>query len=129
MHESNAQLLKDLYSAFDNADLATIQSSLAEDSVIHFAGAGPLAGTYKGKDEVLGLLAEFISRSEGTYKIKIHDVLASDDHVVVLSESTAKRADKELFEQGVEVFHVKDGQIAEAFFTGMNLEGMHDFFS
>lgn len=129
MAQEDAELLRKLYDAFANADLETIQNSMAEDAVLHVAGGGPLSGIYKGKDEVLGLLGEFISRSDGTFKADVHDILASDEHVVVLSNVTAERDGKKLTDRGVEVFHVKDGKIVEAFFTGMDIDDFNEFFS
>lgn len=125
----NAQTIRNLYDAFDNADLETIQNALADDVTLELAGRSALAGTYKGKDEVLGLLGEFISRSEGTFKIAVHDVIANDEHVVVLNQVTAQRGDKSLADRGVEVFHLKDGKITGGFFTGMDLYDFDEFFS
>jgi uncharacterized protein len=128
MHK-NGELIQKLYEAFDKVDLETIQQAIADDAVAHLAGRGPISGTYKGKDEVLGLLGEFVSRTDGTFKALPHDILANDEHVVVLSKVTAKRGDKTLTEDGVEVFHVKDGKITEAFFTGMDTYDLDEFFS
>lgn len=125
----NGEMIRKLYDAFAVADLETIQQSLHDDAVLHVAGTGPIAGVYKGKDEVLGLLGELVSRSEGTFKAVIHDVLANDEHVVALSKVTAQRADRTLDDRGVEVFHVQDGKITEAFFTGVDIADFHEFFS
>lgn len=129
MAHKNAELLRNLYDAFAKADLETIQNSLADDAVLHMAGRSPISGVHKGKDEVLGVLAEFVSRSNGTFKAEVHDILASDEHVVVLSNVTAERDGKKLDVQGVEVFHVKDGKVAEAFFTGMDSYSTDEFFA
>ena len=125
----NGELVRKLYDAFDKADLDTIQNSIAEDAVLELAGNGPLAGTYKGKDEILGLLGELVSRSDGTFKAQVHDILANDEHVVVLSATSAQRGDKSMKDRGAEIFHVSDGKITEAFFTGMNLDQFHEFFN
>lgn len=125
----DGELVRKLYDAFDKVDLETIQNALADDAVLHVAGRGPLSGVYKGKDESLGLLGEFVSRTDGTFKATPHDILANDEHVVVLSNVSAKRGDKTLSERGVEVFHVKNGKIAEAFFTGMDIYDLDEFFT
>ena len=123
----NAELIRKLYEAFDKADLETIQNSIAEDAVLELAGQGKLSGAYKGKDESLGLLGEFISRTEGTFKAEIHDILANDEHVVVLSNVTATKGDRSISERGVEVFHVADGKVKEAYFTGMDVVELNEF--
>ncbi len=125
----DAQFIRNLYEAFDRADLETIQNSLSDDVLLEVSGRSALAGTYKGKDEVLGLLGEFISRSEGTFKISVHDVVASDEHVVVLNEVSAQSGEKRLAERGIEVFHVKNGQVTQGFFTGMDIYDFDEFFA
>lgn len=119
MHQ-NGEVLRKLYEAFDKADLATIQNSMADDGVLHVAGDGPLSGDYKGKDEILAYLGDVVSRSEGTFKVEVHDILANDQHVVVLSRVTAEKGGQRIDENGVEIFHVTSGKISEAWFTGMN---------
>lgn len=123
----DGELVRKLYDAFANADLETIQNAIADDGVLHFAGQGGLSGSYKGKDEILGLLGELVSRTDGTFKTEIHDLLANDEHVVVLSTVTASRGDKDIAGRGVEVFHVADGKITEAFFTGMDVNELQEF--
>lgn len=117
----DGETIRKLYDAFANADLDTIQNAIADDGVLEFAGPGGLAGTYKGKDEILGVLGELVSRTDGTFKAEIHDVLANDEHVVVLSNVSATKGGKSVSERGVEVFHMTDGKVTEAFFTGMDV--------
>lgn len=125
----NGQLIARLYGAFESSDLDTIRESLDEDVVLHQAGRGPLAGVHKGRDEVLGVLGSLIALSEGTFRSKVHDILANDEHVVVLSENTASARGKSLQERGVEIFHVTDGKVTEAFFTAFDLYEMDEFFT
>lgn len=129
MGHKNADFIRDLYAAFDKADLETIQNAMAEDSVLHVAGRSSIAGDYKGRDEVLGYLGELVSRSEGSFKVAVHDILGNDNHVVVLSEVTAQAGGKKLDTKGVEVFHVKGGKVTEAWFTGMDNYATDEFFS
>lgn len=116
----DGEAIRKLYDAFSNADLETIRNSIADDGVLEFAGQGGLAGTYKGKDEILGVLGELVSRTEGTFKAQVHDVLANDEHVVVLSDISATKGGTTISERGVEIFHMADGKIKEAWFTGMD---------
>lgn len=129
MGHKNAELLRKLYDAFDKGDLETIQNSMADDSVLHVDGQNPLSGDYKGKEQTLGYLGEFVGLTEGTAKIKVHDILASDEHVVVLSEGSAERKGRKHDWKGIEIFHVRNGQIAEAWFTGFNSSEFDEFLS
>ena len=43
-------------------------------------------------------------------------MLANDEHVVALTTGTAERAGKRLNDNGVQIFHVKDGKVTETWF-------------
>jgi ketosteroid isomerase-like protein len=44
----------------------------------------------------------------------VHDILATDDHVVNLDRMTATRGEKKLDQDLILVVHPRDGKIAEA---------------
>jgi ketosteroid isomerase-like protein len=112
----NAATIRRGYEAFVTYDLEAIRDLFTEDVVFHIGGRSPLAGTYSGKDAVLGFLADLTSRSGGTYKADVHDILASDEHVVVLTKETAQREGRSLADNLVAVYHMRDGRAAEGWF-------------
>lgn len=114
----NEELLRRGYAAFDAADLDTIRELFAEDAIVHTVGRNPLTGTYKGRDEIFGFLAQLVTLSEGTYKVELHDVLANDAHAVALGKVTASRAGRSLAYNQVATYHVRDGQVFEAWYVG-----------
>jgi ketosteroid isomerase-like protein len=113
----NEELLRKGYAAFESADLDTIRELFAEDAVVHTFGKNPLSGTYKGRDEIFGFLAQLITLAEGTYKISLHEVLANDDHVVALGNVTASRAGRSIAYNQVATYHVRNGQVSEAWYV------------
>jgi len=125
----NEALLRKGYEAFAKADLDTIQGLFADDVVWHIPGKSPIAGTYKGRDEVLGFLGEVISRSEGTFSLDLHDVLASDDHAVALTRSSAQRQGRTLDVPGTATYHVRDGKVAEAWIFSGDQSAEDEFWS
>jgi ketosteroid isomerase-like protein len=50
----------------------------------------------------------------GGLEIRVHDVLANDDHVVLLSDRRARRDDRSVDMRAASIYHVRDGRIAEA---------------
>jgi ketosteroid isomerase-like protein len=56
--------------------------------------------------------------TNGTLRWELHDVLANDDHTVALHITRAERKGRSLADRVVYVFHVRDGQIREAWFSG-----------
>jgi uncharacterized protein len=109
----NEELLRKGYDAFGKGDMDTIRTLFAEDIVWHAPGNNPLSGDYRGVDEVLQTFGKVFELSGGTFRIDIHDVLANDDHVVVLARAQAERGGKKLDDTSVQVWHVKDGKATE----------------
>jgi uncharacterized protein len=50
----NVELTRRGYDAFAKGDLAALSGLIADDVTWHVTGAGPLTGTYHGRDEVFG---------------------------------------------------------------------------
>ena len=94
MAHPNEDLVRRGFAAFGTGDTATLGELFADDIVWHAGGRSPIAGDYKGKDEVFGLFAQFAERTGGTFRVDIHDVLANDEHVVALTKGTAEREGK-----------------------------------
>jgi ketosteroid isomerase-like protein len=109
----NVEQLRSGYQAFGNGDMAALDTLFADDVVWHVAGGGSMAGEFVGKEQVFGQLGQFMERSGGTYKIEPHDFLASHDHGVVLSKSTASREGRQLDARFVDIFHVSDDRVTE----------------
>jgi ketosteroid isomerase-like protein len=110
---TNAEIARRAYEAFQAGDMAAMGELMSGDIVWHAPGENPLSGTYRGKEEVFGLFAKIGELADGPMKMGIHDILASDDHVVALLEVTASRGDKRLDGRAVHIMHVADGKLTE----------------
>ena len=88
----NAALLRKGHEAFAKGDMATLTEVIAQDTLWHVAGKGPLAGDYQGREAVFGFFKKLSELSGGTMKIEDHDFLGTDDHAVALFKITASRA-------------------------------------
>lgn len=101
------------YADFDAGNVEAVNALLANDVVWRSPGASRFAGEYRGKQAVF----EFFGRlmQEGlVQKHEIHDVLASDQHVVVLATVTATYKGRSLTSQVVDVHHENaDGELTE----------------
>jgi uncharacterized protein len=100
--------------AMVNRDVGAIADCFADDVVFHIAGRNALSGDHRGKQEVLTRLFQAWEEAFGGLEIRVHDLLATDDHVVVLSDRRATRDDRTLDMRAATVYHVRDGKIAEA---------------
>ncbi|TME46048.1 MAG: ester cyclase, partial [Chloroflexi bacterium] len=68
-------------------------------------------------DDVFGnFVAPVISETGGTLKNEVHDILASDDHVVVLLTQRAERQGKKIEVRFAHIQHLRDGKVTESWF-------------
>lgn len=127
---SNAELIRTGYAAFATGDMAVLDTLFSNDVVWTVAGRSPLAGTYTGKADVFGkFFAGLGERSGGTLLIDIENVVADDDHVVVLSHHTAANAGRTLDARNVDVYTVRDGRVIEARSTGFDVYEYDAFYA
>jgi uncharacterized protein len=118
------------YAAFDNGDLDTIRDLLDPDVVWHVSGRSRFARDYHGIDDVFGnFFAPIMTETGGTLKNEVHDVLASDDHVVVLFTQRAERQGKKIEVRFVNVEHIRDGKVTESWFFTDDAYALDDFYS
>jgi len=109
--DANATLVRSGYEAFARGDVEFILALLADDILWHVPGRGPLSRDYRGPREVLGFFSEFMKLSNGSFRIRIDDVLAKGDTVVVLATESAERGGRAWSSPQVHVWTVKDGRI------------------
>lgn len=109
----NADIARRAYTAFLSGDMATMNELMSDDIVWHSPGNNLLSGTYRGKEEVFGFFAKIAQLTDGPMQMDIHDILASDDHVVALLETRAARGDKSLETKAAHIMHVEDGRVTE----------------
>ena len=101
------------YQDFESGDLDLLGVVMANDVVWHEPGRSTLAGDYKGPEAVLGFLGQLRSRSDGTFKIEVVDVLSEPERAVVLQRETATRGDKSLDVVTAVDFEIHHGKITE----------------
>ena len=112
MEHPNAELGRRFLKALDEQDFATVETLVADDVVAHFPGTNKVSGTYKGRDELFGVFAQADELTQ-TFERDLHDVTASDDHIVILVNISAQRDGKTITWNGANVWHVRDGKLTE----------------
>jgi uncharacterized protein len=108
--EANRALIERAYDAFSRGDLQGAIAAFAADIFWHVPGRGPLARDYRGHAEVLGFFGHFMELSGGTFRLRVDDVLAKGDRVVVLCTESARRGDRTWSSPQAHVWTVKDGK-------------------
>jgi ketosteroid isomerase-like protein len=86
-----------------------------------------MAGDYRGKDGLAQLFQRQMEILDAPPEVENHDVLANDDHAVVLNRVKGTRGGKTLDQQQVVVMHIKDGKIAEVWLQFSDQQTMDEF--
>jgi len=93
--------------------METIANIFAPDIRWNISGRNVISGTYNGQEETFAFFGRLMELTDGTFTVGVHDVLASDDHVVVLTVESASRNGKSLAADDVHVWHLADGNAVE----------------
>jgi ketosteroid isomerase-like protein len=129
--ETNAEAMRRGYEAFSKGDMDTLRNELfTPDIVWHQSGRNQTSGDFRGVDDVIGLFGKLVQLTEGTFRVEVHDMLASEEHVVVLAQVHAQRAGKTLQNgQYSHVCHFRDGKLSEAWIVNVDPYEGDDFFA
>ena len=123
----NAVLWRKAQEAFSRRDFESLREFWAENIVYHVPGTSRLAGDHKGLQAVLAFFAKLVEMN--VQMAEVHDVLATDEHVVALVRATASRPGKELNINQANVYNVRDGKITEAWILPTEQSVMDEFLS
>ena len=94
--------------ALNRQDYAGFGAMIADDVVWHMIGVPePVRGKAAMTEGLGGGSSDF------TITAELHDITASDDHVVALVRAHATKGDQTLDYNTAEVFHLRDGLITE----------------
>ena len=111
--QENGELVRSGYEAFSKGDMETIANIFAPDIRWNISGRNLISGTYNGQEETFAFFGKLMEHTDGTFTVGVHDVLASDDHVVVLAKESASRNGKSLDSDDVHVWHLTNGKAVE----------------
>ena len=125
--QEDAELVRRGYEAFIAGDMVWLNEHLHENVVWHAPGANLLSGDHQGREDVLAFFAKSVQVALPEFQI--HDIVASDDHVVGLCTITWRRNDNQsTFEDHVaQVFHLDGGRVIEVWTMAEDLAGFDRF--
>ncbi len=130
MAHPNEDLVREGFAAFARGDITALERDyFAEDICWHFPGRSRFAGDHRGAAQVAEHFRAMAELSGGTHRIEVHDVLGNDDHVVALHVTRAERDGRRLEINAIQVFHVRDGKITEAWTSHSDVYALDEFWS
>ncbi len=113
MTHPNQALLRETYNAVGQGNIQVLLDALADDVTWEDSSLGPLAGEYHGKEAVQAFFGRMFEVYAGTLRLEVLDIVANDDHGVVLTRENGETAGETVSWRGVHVWKFRDGQCAE----------------
>lgn len=120
----NAQALREGSRRMEETgDPTTMGDMLTDDVVWHEIGRDD---PIRGKD---ALMERYQGMPEGVeFKVETHDIVANDEHAVQLVNVTATMDGRTLNYRTAEIYHMRDGKIAERWAFSDDTEAINRFF-
>ena len=122
----NAALARRIAEAFNSGDTTAMADAIADDVEWHEIGrAEPIIGK-----EALAARFGMDSGAPPPYEItaELHDVIANDDHTVVLANAHATKDGRTFDYKVAEIYHMKDGKITARWAVSDDTQAINDFF-
>jgi uncharacterized protein len=113
MDHGHVALVHDFYEARASGDPDRIGVCLTEDSVWRYPGRNPLAGEYRGREQVTAFFTRVRELTGDDFSTEARHVLAGDDVAMVLELPRGRRGGRALRWQTVLLFRFRDGLIAD----------------
>jgi ketosteroid isomerase-like protein len=109
----NADVVRLIFDAFLRKDPFVLREVFAHDAVWNVPGGSVMAGTFRGRGEILRFLSRLPKETDGTYGSRLIDVLASDDRAAALYRATGSRRGRDLDLDQVLLFRLEGGVVSE----------------
>jgi ketosteroid isomerase-like protein len=125
----NSAAVRRGYDAFSRGDMDTLRELFTPNVKWHENGRTPTSGDFEGVDSVLANFGQLAAETGGTFRVEIHDLLASEDHVVVLGRSSADRGGRHFDGNYCHVFHFSGDKVSESWVVNQDTYALDEFFS
>lgn len=129
MAHPKEEIARGAFEAFSSRDRDAIARYFSEDMVYHLGGDTAVSGDRKGRAAFIGLMDRVSDLGiEASYDL--HDVVANDEHAVMLISGRLEREGKAPYEEpAVWVAHVDEGKITELWSFPFDQAAVKEFVS
>ena len=111
MTHPHAELLRKFYDSFVKSDLTSMLSVCSDDVTFQVPGKSKLAGKFTKATVGPQLVGKIAELSQGSFKLEIHDIMASDQHGMVLTTNTVTRNGTKHEYRAVHVWRIQNGKL------------------
>lgn len=109
----NEVLLRREYEARAQGRFEALEDLFHHDIVWYVPGRSAIAGTYRGREEVIAYALRRQGLVQGTFKIKVHDILVNDKWGLVIATGEVERHGRSREWRAHGLYRFRDGKIAE----------------
>ena len=82
---SGEELLRTHIEKLSQGDLDGAVADYEDDAVLHYPGQGPLAGDYRGRDEIKRFYSQVGERTGGTFSVTYEALFSDQNHAAALA--------------------------------------------
>ncbi len=129
MPHPNEEVIRQAVEYLNQGNMEAFLGMNTEDVVGHVPGRGPIAGDYRGAQEVAGLFQRQVELLDQPPSLELHDVVANDQHGVILGINHFRRAGAEHAARVAIVLHLRDGKASEFWVHPEDQYAIDEFFS
>jgi ketosteroid isomerase-like protein len=126
--DENETIIKRYCEAWKKGDLPTMFGLYHDEFVLRYFGRSPLAGEHRGKAAAIGVLGK-VQKLTNRQLLEIRDVLASDDHAIVIARERFQRDGKQLEANRIFVYRVRDGKLSECWVYDEDQRAVDEFWN
>jgi ketosteroid isomerase-like protein len=129
MEHPNTLLARRAWDASSRGDAEALRATMHEDIVWRATARGaPWAGTHKGRDAVVEVLARVGEVSEG-FKARLVDILVSDERVLFVFHMSLRRRGRVAEVDYVMLGTLRDGLFSEMWTTPLDPATIENFWA
>ena len=107
--------IREAYAAFGRGDVDGYLQACTEDFIFNVPGGSAISGIYRGKQGLYELAGKAMEITGGTFQEDVEDVLANDQHAVVLARHRFTRDGGSYDYRTAHVYEIRDGALAQCF--------------
>jgi uncharacterized protein len=107
--------IREAYEAFGRGDVDGYLRACGENFTFHVPGGGGISGVYAGQQGIYELARKAMDITGGTFQEDVEDVLANDQHAVVLARHRFTRNGASKDYKTAHVYDISEGKLARCF--------------
>ena len=113
MAHPNEARLRQGYADFGRGDIEAYWRLCTDDFAFHGPGQNQVAGTHSGHDQFFAMVGKVMELTGGQFEEIVEDVLANDEHGVVLVRHRFPRSGQPKEYRSAHVYNIRDGKLIE----------------